>query len=143
MSRQPIDMSYLLAWALRRYSSQCSLLSANPFEKSRTRHFSPSSRFYRLLDLSTCPSRGIVCCISSTPSYKCKRRRIKRKERVIQLKKNPTPIQRYQIKYEMSIESGLKGRRGLVEMSPTELLGQKSNASNISARTLPKTLSSN
>ena len=48
--------------------------------------------------------------------------------------------------YEMTIESGLEGRGALVEMSSTELMGQKTNASNISAPTLgkiPKKLSSN
>ena len=87
------------------------MLSANPFKKSRTSHFFPSSRFYRLLDLSTCPSRvSIACCISSKVWY--------------------------QVWDDHQI--GLEGRRALVEMSPTELLSQNPNASNIFAPTLGK-----
>ena len=87
------------------------MLSANPFKKSRTSHFFPSSRFYRLLDLSTCPSRvSIACCILS--------------------KVWDQVWDDHQI--------GLEGRRALVEMSPTELLSQNPNASNIFAPTLGK-----
>ena len=89
------------------------MLSANPFKKSRTSHFFkfPSSRFYRLLDLSTCPSRvSIACCILS--------------------KVWDQVWDDHQI--------GVEGRRALVEMSPTELLSQNPNASNIFAPTLGK-----
>ena len=40
------------------------------FKKTITRRFFPSSRFYRLFDLSIFTSRvSIACCILSTPSY--------------------------------------------------------------------------